>query len=60
MQIKKFEGIEKTIQRKASWFKLNVIDRGKQLKDYIGNNDKTKIVIKLAIIGTGKAKTHSM
>ena len=31
-----------------------VIARGKQLKDYVGKNDKTKIVIKLAIIGAGK------
>ena len=31
-----------------------VIARGKQLKDYVGKNDKTKIVIKLAIIGSGE------
>ena len=35
-----------------------VIAREKQLRDYVGKNDKTKIVIKLAIIGAGeKAKT---
>ena len=33
-----------------------VLIRGKQLKDYVGKNDKTKIVIKLAIIGAGEAQ----
>ena len=37
-------------------FKLiNIFFRGKQLKDYVGKNDKTKVVIKLAIIGAGEA-----
>lgn len=34
----------------------DVFLRGKQLKDYVGKNDKTKIVIKLAIIGAGEAQ----
>ena len=28
--------------------------RGKQLKDFVGNNDKTKIVVKLSTVGSGK------
>ena len=27
--------------------------RGKQLKDFVGNNDKTKIVVKLSTVGSG-------
>ena len=40
---------------KICWKRI-VFFRGKQLKDYVGKNDKTKIVIKLAIIGAGEAQ----
>ena len=27
--------------------------RSKQLKDYVGGNDKTKVVVKLSTVGSG-------
>ena len=35
------------------WFATKEMKRDKQLKDYIGNNEKTKVVVKLSTLGGG-------
>lgn len=40
-------------QASSLWFASKEMARDKQLKDYLGNNEKTKVVVKLSTVGSG-------